>query len=134
MSNIDNNHNASSEEEWKPNNRPQSVIALEFSAALDDLFKLNGVGALEESVEHKKDEVHFQQYELEDLDARLRETSERLRRLQATSPRSPRHPQIQQQRQPVSAQYNTGESTTDDDSSGDSDEQGHSPQGERNSR
>lgn len=29
------------------------VIALEFSAALDDLFKLNGVGALEESVEHK---------------------------------------------------------------------------------
>ena len=29
------------------------MLALEFSAALDDLFKLNGIGALEESVEHK---------------------------------------------------------------------------------
>jgi hypothetical protein len=29
------------------------TIALNFSAALDDLFKLNGIGALEESVEQK---------------------------------------------------------------------------------
>jgi hypothetical protein len=29
------------------------MLAQNFSAALDDLFKLNGIGALEESVEQK---------------------------------------------------------------------------------
>jgi len=31
----------------------RSTLARNFSAALDDLFKLNGIGALEDSVEQK---------------------------------------------------------------------------------
>lgn len=30
-----------------------SILARDFSAALDDLFKLNGLGALEQAVEEK---------------------------------------------------------------------------------
>jgi hypothetical protein len=43
--------------EDRPHARPKltqsRVLALEFSSALDEMFKLNGVGALELSVEEK---------------------------------------------------------------------------------
>ena len=43
--------------------RDYRTIALNFSAALDGLFKLNGIGALEESVEQKYDHSVVAPYE-----------------------------------------------------------------------
>ncbi|KEF55230.1 uncharacterized protein A1O9_08884, partial [Exophiala aquamarina CBS 119918] len=108
-----------------------SVLAQEFSAALDDLFKLNGIGELEESVVQKKDIVQTQRYQLEDLDAKLRETSERLRRLETKHHRQQSLMLDQhQQRSPISSQY-PADNEGEDDSSGDSDAQGRlSPQGD----
>jgi len=114
---------------WKPNGRPQSIIARDFSAALDDLFKLNGLGALEKAVEEKKDTVQSQRYQLENLDAKLRDADERLRRLEARHRRQsqmmgpPRHGG-----QAVSSVLPVDNEA--EDSSGDSDAQGRSsPQG-----
>jgi hypothetical protein len=58
-------------------------MALNFSSALDEMFKLNGLGALELSVEEKKSEVSHQKLQLSDLESRIRETTECLRRLEA---------------------------------------------------
>ncbi|KIV84115.1 hypothetical protein PV11_06087 [Exophiala sideris] len=68
---------------WKPNGRPESALARDFSAALDEMFNLNVVGALEQAVEEKKDTVQSQKYQLEGLEARLRETDEKLKQLAA---------------------------------------------------
>ncbi|KAK5053256.1 hypothetical protein LTR84_002230 [Exophiala bonariae] len=117
-------------ESYKPKARPQSILAQEFSAALDDLFKLNGLGELEESVVQKKDKVQTQRYQLEDLDAKLRETSERLRRLETKHRRHQSQMQIrthqmhQQRSCPVSSSSeDPADNDVEDDSSGDSDTQ-----------
>jgi len=110
---------------WKPNGRPQSIIARDFSAALDDLFKLNGLGALEKAVEEKKDTVQSQMFQLENLDAKLRDADERLRRLEARHRRqsqmlgTPHHG-----RQAVSSGFPLDNEA--EESSGDSDAQGRS--------
>jgi len=119
---------------WKPNGRPQSILARDFSAALDDLFKLNGIGALEESVEQKKDTVQSQRYQLEDLDAKLRETDHKLKRLEAKHRRqSQMIDAARQGRQPVSSLFAADNEA--EYSSGDSDAQGRSsPQEDDESR
>ncbi|EXJ69469.1 uncharacterized protein A1O5_07505 [Cladophialophora psammophila CBS 110553] len=110
---------------WQPNGRPQSTIALDFSAALDDLFKLNGIGALEESVVQKQDTVLSQQYELETLETKLREADEKLKRLEA------KHRRQQSQMITKRKPFNAEDNETEEDSSGDSDEQGRSPSSQR---
>jgi len=62
--------------EWTPNGRPQSMMALSFSADLDALF---GLGALEESVEQRKKALSSQAAELKALEARLQETEAKLK-------------------------------------------------------
>ncbi|KIW62647.1 hypothetical protein PV04_10804 [Phialophora macrospora] len=106
---------------FQPNGRPQSTIALDFSAALDDLFKLNGIGALEESVEQKKETVNTRKYELEDLETKLREADNKLKHLKAKHQR--------QQSQQLFKRTSVASPTSpepEEDSSGDSD-QGRSP-------
>ncbi|MCJ1372864.1 hypothetical protein MMC20_004090 [Loxospora ochrophaea] len=74
------------EEGWKSNGRPQSTMALNFSAALNDAFNMdNSLDGLVESVEQKKKAVTSQSQELEALEARLRETEERLKLKQSRS-------------------------------------------------
>ncbi|KAL3426601.1 hypothetical protein PVAG01_00110 [Phlyctema vagabunda] len=68
--------------EWKPRStRPQSTMARSFSAALDDLFKLddNSIVDLDAEVFKKKQAVSTQTSELEALEARLKATEERLK-------------------------------------------------------
>ncbi|KAK5944298.1 hypothetical protein PMZ80_003579 [Knufia obscura] len=69
--------------EWKPNNRPVSTIALNFGAALDDIFNLGSAGELAMNVEQKKNEVKSREQQLNDLDAQLRQTEERLKRMES---------------------------------------------------
>ncbi|RAO66793.1 uncharacterized protein BHQ10_002805 [Talaromyces amestolkiae] len=73
------------EQEWKPNpRRPQSTMAQAFSLALDSAFMLdNEVNDLTQSIELKKQRMTIQTRELEALQARIRETEERLQREQA---------------------------------------------------
>ncbi|OAP55289.1 hypothetical protein AYL99_10262 [Fonsecaea erecta] len=107
---------------WQPKGRPQSTIALDFSAALDDLFKLKGIGALEESVVQKQDTVLSQRYELETLETKLREADEKLKRLEAKHRRQ--QSQMITKRKPVSADtFSAAGNDTEEDSSGDSDGQ-----------
>ncbi|EXJ54416.1 hypothetical protein A1O7_09755 [Cladophialophora yegresii CBS 114405] len=108
---------------FQPNARPQSTIALDFSAALDDLFKLNGIGALEESVEQKKETVTSRKYELEDLETRLREADNKLKHLKAKHQRQ-QSQQVFTKRKPVTSPTSP---EPEEDSSGDSD-QARSPQ------
>ncbi|RDW82466.1 hypothetical protein BP6252_03578 [Coleophoma cylindrospora] len=68
--------------DWKPSStRPQSTMARSFSAALNDLFKLddNSIVELDRAVDKKKQAVSTQTSELEALEARLRATEERLK-------------------------------------------------------
>jgi len=68
------------DQEWKPNGRPQSTMARSFSAALNDVFKIdNSLADLDAAVEQKKRAVSSQSQELEALEARLRATEDRLR-------------------------------------------------------
>lgn len=69
--------------EWRPNGRPVSTAALNFSAALDNIFNLGASGELAMTVEQKKNEVKSHEQQLEDLDARLRQADERLKRLES---------------------------------------------------
>ncbi|KAH0848938.1 hypothetical protein AYO21_08732 [Fonsecaea monophora] len=116
---------------WQPNGRPQSTIALDFSATLDDLFKLNGIGALEEAVVQKQDTVLSQRYELETLETKLREADEKLKRLEAKHRRQ--QSTVITKRKPVSANaFGLADNETEEDSSGDSDgQQGRSPSSAR---
>lgn len=114
---------------FQPNRRPQSTIALDFSAALDGLFKLNGIDALEESVEQKKETVTSQRYELEDLETKLREADAKLKHLEAKHRRQ-QSQQLFTHRKPavVTPTFGPGGNDTEEDS-GDSDaQQGQSPQ------
>jgi len=107
----------------QPKKRPQSTLAQNFSAALDDLFKLNGIDALKESVEQKKDTVMSQRNELEDLETKLRETDAKLKRLEA-SHRRQQSQQIYSKRKTVaSPTFVRSDNETDEDSSGDSEPQ-----------
>jgi hypothetical protein len=129
------------------------TIALDFSAALDDLFKLNGIGALEEAVEqkygrphfycdphvasfadeswptHRKDNVTFRRYELEDLETKLRETDARLKNLEARHRRQQSEQVFSKRKPMVSPVFKPAYQDPEEDSSGDSDaQQGRSPQ------
>ncbi|KAL9126703.1 MAG: hypothetical protein Q9217_004283 [Psora testacea] len=71
---------ANENDDWKPNGRPQSTIARNFSASLHNVFDIdNNLGGLTQSVEQKKKAVDSQTKELEALEARLKETEERLK-------------------------------------------------------
>ncbi|KAH8601816.1 hypothetical protein B0O99DRAFT_680932 [Bisporella sp. PMI_857] len=75
------------DQEWKPNNRPQSTMAKSFSLALNDLFKIdNSVADLDAAVSEKKHKVSTQTSELEALEARLKATEERLKLVAQSSP------------------------------------------------
>ncbi|KAL2046908.1 hypothetical protein N7G274_000926 [Stereocaulon virgatum] len=71
--------------DWKPNGRPQSTMARNFSASLNDAFAINdnSLDGLLQSVEQKKQAVNSQSQELEALEARIRETEERLKQQQS---------------------------------------------------
>ncbi|KAF3008802.1 hypothetical protein E8E13_010555 [Curvularia kusanoi] len=86
---------------WKPNNRPQSTVALNFMDELDTLFNLdNSLDLLDKTVTEKKHAVNTQAQELEALQKRLREAEERLNQATGSSP--PKQREIQQ-RTPASA-------------------------------
>ncbi|KAF2675960.1 hypothetical protein K458DRAFT_425124 [Lentithecium fluviatile CBS 122367] len=73
---------------WKPNNRPQSTVARNFMSELDDLFRLDGgIDVLDKNVHQKKQAVSTHAQELEALEAKLRETEERLKRAKSSPPR-----------------------------------------------
>jgi len=72
---------------WKPKNRPQSTIAIQFMSELDSLFKLDGdLDTLDKTVHQKKQAVTTQTQELQALEARLRAAEERLQQAKGTSP------------------------------------------------
>ncbi|KAM3074465.1 hypothetical protein ACMFMG_002731 [Clarireedia jacksonii] len=72
--------------EWAPTGRPQSTMARSFALALDEMFKLDtSLEDLDAVVSEKKREISSQTSELEQLEARIRETEERLKA--ATTPR-----------------------------------------------
>ncbi|OCK77140.1 hypothetical protein K432DRAFT_407572 [Lepidopterella palustris CBS 459.81] len=80
--------------DWKPSGRPQSTIARNFSAALDDLFKIDGgLDTLDRKVHQKKQSVSTHTQELEALEARLRETEERLKQAKSSPPFSRKNSQ-----------------------------------------
>ncbi|KAL1954396.1 hypothetical protein VTO42DRAFT_1211 [Malbranchea cinnamomea] len=67
------------EEEWKPNGRPQSTMAISLAAAMDDAFMLDSdIDSLANSVHYKKQMVTIQSRELEALEAKIREAEYRL--------------------------------------------------------
>jgi len=71
--------------EWQPTGRPQSTMARSFALALDEMFKLdNSLEDLDAVVSEKKREISSQTSELEQLEARIRATEERLKA--ATTP------------------------------------------------
>jgi len=74
------------DQEWRPKGRPQSIIAQNFSIALDSIFGLDdGTEELAQSVEQKKKDVSSRSAELEALQARLRATEQRLKESQSQS-------------------------------------------------
>lgn len=88
---------------WKPKNRPQSTIAIQFMSELDNLFKLDGdLDTLDKTVHQKKQAVTTQTQELQALEARLRAAEERLQQAKGTSP--PRR-KDSQRRTPVEAVF-----------------------------
>lgn len=73
--------------EWKPNGRPQSTIARNFMSELDDLFKIDGgLDEVHATVHEKKQAVTSHTQQLEEIEARLRETEERLRQAKSSPP------------------------------------------------
>ncbi|KAL4785174.1 hypothetical protein BJX76DRAFT_356347 [Aspergillus varians] len=68
------------DQEWKPKGRPQSTMAQAFSSALDSAFSLDtDVDYLSQTIDQKKHQMMIQNRELEELQARIRETEERLK-------------------------------------------------------
>ncbi|KAL1605310.1 hypothetical protein SLS60_004858 [Paraconiothyrium brasiliense] len=81
-------HVADPDAGWKPNNRPQSTVARNFMSELDDLFRLDGgIDLLDKNVHQKKQAVTTRAQELEALEAKLRETEERLNQARNSPPR-----------------------------------------------
>ncbi|KAL9113240.1 MAG: hypothetical protein Q9227_002575 [Pyrenula ochraceoflavens] len=75
------------DQEYKPSGRPQSTMALSFASTLDSAFSLSPeLDNLSQSIQTKQDAVSSQSRELEELEARIRETEERLKRSRASSP------------------------------------------------
>ncbi|KAF1978226.1 hypothetical protein BU23DRAFT_550287 [Bimuria novae-zelandiae CBS 107.79] len=75
---------------WQPSSRPrpQSTVALNFMSELDDLFRLDGgIDLLDKTVHQKKQQVSSHAQELEALEAKLRETEERLNQARTSPPR-----------------------------------------------
>ncbi|KAF2090298.1 hypothetical protein K490DRAFT_54690 [Saccharata proteae CBS 121410] len=94
----------SPDRDWKPKNRPQSTIAREFSAALDDIFNLSGkFDNVEKEVQSKQEAMTSQTAELEALEARLRATEERLRKAGGKPAASEEEPELQSQAAPPKA-------------------------------
>ncbi|KAF2263200.1 hypothetical protein CC78DRAFT_604711 [Lojkania enalia] len=74
---------------WKPTGRPQSTLARNFSDELEDLFKLDGgldLLDMDRNIHQKKQAVSSHAQELEALEARLRETEERLKQARSSPP------------------------------------------------
>jgi len=72
---------------WKPSGRPQSTIARNFSVDLDNLFKIDGdLDTLDRTVHQKKQAVSTHTQELQALEAKLRETEERLKQANTSQP------------------------------------------------
>jgi len=72
---------------WKPNNRPQSTVALNFMDELNALFNLDeNLEILDKTVTEKKQAVNTQAQELEALQKRLREAEERLSQATGSTP------------------------------------------------
>ncbi|KAL9078349.1 MAG: hypothetical protein Q9157_002741 [Trypethelium eluteriae] len=98
--------NTDRDQDWSPSGRPQSyvpsvyhlpplpltrarTIAQSFSAQLDDIFDMSSnLDSLSENVEQKKRTVDTHTQELEALEARLRETEERLKVVSNSQPGS----------------------------------------------
>ncbi|KAK8165470.1 hypothetical protein IWX90DRAFT_165214 [Phyllosticta citrichinensis] len=78
---MDNQSASSSpDREWVPKNRPQSTVAQNFSAALDDIFNLNGkFDDVDKNLDQKQQTLATKNAELEALEARLRAAEERLK-------------------------------------------------------
>ncbi|KXL48878.1 hypothetical protein M433DRAFT_141878 [Acidomyces richmondensis BFW] len=74
--------------------RHESTLVQSFSADLDSMFGLGGpVGELEQTVEEKKQGLNSASNELQQLEARLRETEERLAKVsRGNSPARPVQP------------------------------------------
>lgn len=78
---------ANDEGEWKPSGRPTSMIARDFSADLNDAFAMDSnLDGLVQSVQLKKEAVDSQTQELQALEARLRDTEDRLKERQSRDP------------------------------------------------
>ncbi|KAE8352660.1 hypothetical protein BDV28DRAFT_122096 [Aspergillus coremiiformis] len=68
------------EQGWKPKARPQSTMAQAFSTALDSVFALDSdVHHLSQTVDERKFQMMIQNRELEELQAKIRATEERLK-------------------------------------------------------
>jgi len=74
-------------EEKKPKIRPQSLMAQNFSLALDSVFGLDGSFERSQAIQDKKFDVDKDNAELQELEARLRATEERLRSKGVDAPR-----------------------------------------------
>nr|POE46906.1 hypothetical protein CFP56_00238 [Quercus suber] len=80
----------SSQPQSRRAHRPESTIVQSFSADLDSMFGLNSeVDDLQQTVERKKSTVSSSERELLELEARLRETEERLARVSNSRHASP---------------------------------------------
>ncbi|KAF1991454.1 hypothetical protein K402DRAFT_125713 [Aulographum hederae CBS 113979] len=70
----------------QPEDKPLSSPVRDFSAALDDVFKLeSSLDELSTNVEQKKEAVTAQSKELEELEERLRATEQRLKQAKRAS-------------------------------------------------
>ncbi|PPJ56368.1 hypothetical protein CBER1_00658 [Cercospora berteroae] len=82
------------EEEQQPKRvsrpRPESTIAQNFAADLDSMFGLGEVDDLSRTIEEKKYTVSSGQQQLQELEARLRETEQRLAKVSRQSSPAPR--------------------------------------------
>lgn len=73
--------------DWKPSGRPTSMIGRNFSADLNNAFAMDSsLDGLVQSVQLKKEAVDSQTQELQALEARLRDTEERLKERQSRDP------------------------------------------------
>ncbi|KAF4212403.1 hypothetical protein CNMCM8980_009134 [Aspergillus fumigatiaffinis] len=72
------------EQEWKPKGRPQSTMAQAFSSTLDSVFALDSdVDHLSQTIDQKRFKMIIQTRELEELQAKIRETERRLKARQS---------------------------------------------------
>ncbi|KND94348.1 hypothetical protein TOPH_01255 [Tolypocladium ophioglossoides CBS 100239] len=74
--------------DWQPNGRrPQSTIARSFSQELVDIFRIeNSLTDLDQQVDTRRQNVGKTNQELADIEARIREMEDRLRRSQQSRP------------------------------------------------